>query len=160
LYINISFIEVLEQMQTYARFMKGQLTKKRKFNNREIMELEVGCSANIQKSQPKKSRELSSFTFITTIMNLTIGKALLDLWDIIIMIIYYCCYIRMGIGSDIGTRTCQICIVHTYYHPAPNWKIEYYPYSYLYLIIARILINVRTCVDNNEDKFICHPIYN
>ena len=43
------------------------------------MELEVGCSAIIQKSLPQKSKDPGSFTFPDTIGNLTVGKALLDL---------------------------------------------------------------------------------
>ncbi|XP_068461720.1 uncharacterized protein [Phaseolus vulgaris] len=55
LQINIPFTEALEQMPTYAKFMKELLTKKRKFNDQEIVELEAGCSAIIQKSLPQKS---------------------------------------------------------------------------------------------------------
>jgi len=52
LQINIPFIEALEKMPTYARFMKELLTKKRKFTEQETVELEAGCSAIIQKSLP------------------------------------------------------------------------------------------------------------
>jgi len=43
--INIPFTEVLEQMPTYARFMKDLLTKKRRLKEQGIVELEVRCSA-------------------------------------------------------------------------------------------------------------------
>jgi len=46
------FTEALEQMPIYSRFMKEFLTKKRKFPEQETLELEVGCSAIIQKSLP------------------------------------------------------------------------------------------------------------
>ena len=39
LQINIAFTEALKQMPTYAKFMKELLTKKRKFNDHEIVEL-------------------------------------------------------------------------------------------------------------------------
>jgi len=42
------FTEALEQMPTYARFMKDLLTNKRRLKEQEIVELEVGCSAIIQ----------------------------------------------------------------------------------------------------------------
>ena len=42
LQINIPFTEALEQMPTYVKFMKELLTKKRKFNDQEIVELEAG----------------------------------------------------------------------------------------------------------------------
>ena len=79
LQINIPFTEALKQMPTYAKFMKELLTKKRKINDQEIVELEAGCSAIIQKSLPKKSRDLGSFTLQVTIGNLTVEKTLLDL---------------------------------------------------------------------------------
>ncbi|XP_068504354.1 uncharacterized protein [Phaseolus vulgaris] len=62
LQINIPFTETLEQMPTYAKFMKELFTKKRKFNDQKIVELEAGCSAIIQKSLPQKSRDPGSFT--------------------------------------------------------------------------------------------------
>jgi len=79
LQINIPFTEALKQMPTYAKFMKELLTRKRKINDQEIVELEVGCSAIIQKTLPQKFRDPGSFTLPVTIENLTIGKALLDL---------------------------------------------------------------------------------
>ena len=66
-------------MPTYAKFMKDFLTKKRRITYDEIVELEVGCSAIIQKSIPEKSRDPSSFTIPVTIGRLSVGKALLDL---------------------------------------------------------------------------------
>jgi len=79
LQINIPFTEALQQMPTYARFLKEMLTKKRKFSKDERVELEAGCSAIIQKSIPQKSRDLGSFTLPISVGNLYIGKALLDL---------------------------------------------------------------------------------
>ena len=55
LHINIPFSAALEQMPTYAKFMKELLIKKRIIMDDEIVELEAGCSAIIQKSIPKKS---------------------------------------------------------------------------------------------------------
>jgi len=68
----------MEQMPTYAKFMKELLTKKIKFFE-ETMELEAGCSAIIQKSLPQKSKDLGSFTIPVTIGTLLVDKALLDL---------------------------------------------------------------------------------
>nr|KYP40384.1 hypothetical protein KK1_038276 [Cajanus cajan] len=53
LQINIPFLEALEQMPTYAKFMKDLLTKKKKFIEQEIIELEaralldLGASINL-----------------------------------------------------------------------------------------------------------------
>ncbi|XP_020235394.1 uncharacterized protein LOC109815165 [Cajanus cajan] len=81
LQINIPFSEALEQMPTYAKFMKDLLTKKRKFIEQEIIELEAGCSAIIQKNLPPKFKDPGSFTIPITIGDLSVGRALLDLGE-------------------------------------------------------------------------------
>ena len=79
LQINIPFTKALQQMPTYARFMKELLTKKRKFPEEETVELEAGCSAIIQKAIPQKCCDPGSFTLPISVENLYIGKAMLDL---------------------------------------------------------------------------------
>jgi len=79
LQINIPFTEAMQQMPTYARFLKELLTKKRKFPEEGRVELEAGCSAIIQKAIPQKSCDPGSFTLPITVGNLYVGKALLDL---------------------------------------------------------------------------------
>ncbi|XP_019420640.1 PREDICTED: uncharacterized protein LOC109330817 [Lupinus angustifolius] len=66
LQINIPFIEAMEQMPTYAKFMKDLLTKKRKFSE-ETVTLEAKCSVIIQKSLPEKTKDPGSFTIPVTI---------------------------------------------------------------------------------------------
>jgi len=66
-------------MSTYAKFMKELLTKKMRFIKEETIELEVGCSAIIQKSLSLKSKDLRSFTTLVTIGALHVEKTLLDL---------------------------------------------------------------------------------
>ncbi|XP_019453179.1 PREDICTED: uncharacterized protein LOC109354835 [Lupinus angustifolius] len=78
LQINIHFMEAMEQMLTYAKFMKDLLTRKRKFSE-ETVTLEVGRSAIIQKSLPEKTKDPGSFTIPVTIGELSVRKALLDL---------------------------------------------------------------------------------
>ncbi|XP_019465334.1 PREDICTED: uncharacterized protein LOC109363524 [Lupinus angustifolius] len=78
LQINIIFMEAMEQMPIYAKFMKDLLTMKIKLSE-ETVTLEVGCSAIIQKSLPQKTKDLSSFTIPVTIGEFSVGKALLDL---------------------------------------------------------------------------------
>ncbi|KAF1866212.1 hypothetical protein Lal_00024210 [Lupinus albus] len=68
LQINIPFMEDMEQMPTYAEFMKDLLTKKRKFFE-ETVTLEAGCSAIIQKFLPEKSKDPGRFTIPVTIGN-------------------------------------------------------------------------------------------
>ncbi|XP_019455124.1 PREDICTED: uncharacterized protein LOC109356251 [Lupinus angustifolius] len=68
----------MEQMLMFSKFMKDLLIKKRKFS-KEIVTLEVGCSAIIQKSLPEKTKDPGSFTIPVTIDELYVGKVLLDL---------------------------------------------------------------------------------
>ncbi|XP_019435112.1 PREDICTED: uncharacterized protein LOC109341625 [Lupinus angustifolius] len=71
-------MEAMEQMPTYAKFMKDLLTRKKKFSE-ETVTLEAGCSAIIQKSLPQKTKDPGSFTIPVKIGELAVGKALLDL---------------------------------------------------------------------------------
>jgi len=79
LQINIPFSEALEQMPTYAKFMKEILTKKRRFIEEETIELKAECSAINQKMLPPKFKDPGSLTLLVTIESLVVGKALLNL---------------------------------------------------------------------------------
>nr|KYP40310.1 hypothetical protein KK1_038352 [Cajanus cajan]KYP40313.1 hypothetical protein KK1_038356 [Cajanus cajan] len=59
--------------------MKYLLNKKKKFIEQEIIKLEAGCSAIIQKNLPPKFKDPGSFTIPITIGDLSVGRALLDL---------------------------------------------------------------------------------
>ncbi|XP_019434087.1 PREDICTED: uncharacterized protein LOC109340803 [Lupinus angustifolius] len=71
-------MEAMEQMPTYAKFMKDFLTRKKKFYE-ETVTFEGGCSEIIQKSLPEKTKDPGSFTIPVTIVELSVRKALLDL---------------------------------------------------------------------------------
>ncbi|XP_045810767.1 uncharacterized protein LOC123905179 [Trifolium pratense] len=75
----IPLVEALEQMPSYAKFLKELLTKKRKPLDDEMVSMTEECSALIQRKLPQKKKDLGSFTIPCSIGNLTIGKALCDL---------------------------------------------------------------------------------
>ncbi|GAU13378.1 hypothetical protein TSUD_175310 [Trifolium subterraneum] len=77
LQINIPFSEALEQMPTYAKFMKEILTKKRKFTDEETIHLDASCSAIIQRTLPQKEKDPGRVTLPVTIGNASLGKALI-----------------------------------------------------------------------------------
>ncbi|GAU37821.1 hypothetical protein TSUD_276390 [Trifolium subterraneum] len=77
--INIPFSEALEQMPTYVKFMKEILTKKRKYNDDEVIPLDVSCSAIIQRTLPTKEKDPGRVTLPLTIGNVNVGKTLIDL---------------------------------------------------------------------------------
>ncbi|XP_045797767.1 uncharacterized protein LOC123891949 [Trifolium pratense] len=79
LQINIPFSEALEQMPTYAKFMKEILTKKRRYNDDEVIQLDASCSVIIQRTLPTKEKDPGRVTLPVTIGNVNVGKALIDL---------------------------------------------------------------------------------
>ena len=54
LHINILFVEALERMPGYVKFMKDVLSKKRKLGDYETVALSKECSATLQKKLPPK----------------------------------------------------------------------------------------------------------
>jgi hypothetical protein len=79
LQISLPFSEALEQMPTYAKFMKEILTKKRKLNEEETIQLDASCSAIIQRTLPTKEKDPGRVTLPVSIGNVNVGKALIDL---------------------------------------------------------------------------------
>lgn len=79
LQINIPVSEALEQMPTYAKFMKDILTKKRRYTYQETITLGASCSIIIKRTLPWKEGNLGRVTLSVTIGNEYIGKALIDL---------------------------------------------------------------------------------
>ncbi|KAK7314094.1 hypothetical protein VNO77_39304 [Canavalia gladiata] len=79
LQINIPLAEALEEMPSYAKFMKELLSKKRRLKEDETVALTEECSAIIQRKLPQKLKDPGSFSIPCTIGNLQIGKALCDL---------------------------------------------------------------------------------
>ncbi|XP_015949373.1 uncharacterized protein LOC107474275 [Arachis duranensis] len=83
LQINILFVEAVEQMPLYAKFLKELMTSKRNWGEKETIVLTEECSAIIQKKLPQKMKDLGSFQIPCIIGDITIEKALCDLGAII-----------------------------------------------------------------------------
>ncbi|XP_022864581.1 uncharacterized protein LOC111384524, partial [Olea europaea var. sylvestris] len=62
LHINIPFAEALDQMPSYAKFMKDILSNKRKLEDNETVMLTEECSAILQHKLPPKLKDPGSFT--------------------------------------------------------------------------------------------------
>ncbi|KAL3520160.1 hypothetical protein ACH5RR_018309 [Cinchona calisaya] len=77
--INIPFMEALENMPTYAKFMKQVLTSKRKLHGDEILCLTKHCSALLRTELPPKLKDPGSFSIPCEIRGLQFGRALCDL---------------------------------------------------------------------------------
>ena len=79
LHINIPFANELEQMPSYAKFMKDILSKKRRLSDFETVNLTEECSAILQRKLPQKLKDPSCFTIPCTIRNSIFERALCDL---------------------------------------------------------------------------------
>ncbi|KAL5576436.1 hypothetical protein UlMin_018135 [Ulmus minor] len=79
LHINIPFVEALEQMPNYVKFMKDMLMKKMRFGEFETVALTRECSAALQSKLPPKLQDPGSFTIPCSIGGQYCGKALCDL---------------------------------------------------------------------------------
>ena len=79
IHINIPFVDVLEQMLSYVKFMKYILSKKRRFLDFEIVNLIEEFSAILQRKLQQKLKDPGSFTILCTIRNSIFERALCDL---------------------------------------------------------------------------------
>ena len=79
LHINIPFAEALENMPSYAKFLKEILSKKRKLEEFETVALTEECSAVIQRKLPPKLKDPGSFTVPCAFGDTVFEKALCDL---------------------------------------------------------------------------------
>ena len=79
LYINIPFTKALQQMPTYAKFLKDILSNKRKLEEYETMALTEECSALIQNKLHPKLKDPGSFSIPCVIGTVNFEKALCDL---------------------------------------------------------------------------------
>ena len=79
LHISIPFVDALEQMPSYFKFMKDILSRKRRLSDFETVNLTQECSAIFKRKLPQKLKDLGSFTIPCKIGNLIFERALCDL---------------------------------------------------------------------------------
>ncbi|XP_015940377.1 uncharacterized protein LOC107465905 [Arachis duranensis] len=77
--INISFLEELEQMPLYAKFMKEVLIKKRSLKEGHVVEMTRECSAILQRSLLEKKDDPRCFYIPCIIGSITVEKSFCDL---------------------------------------------------------------------------------
>ena len=98
LQINISFVDALEKMPCYVKFMKDILSKKQKLEDYETITLTKECNAILQKKLPQKLKDPGSFTIPCTIGNAIFKKALCDL-EASINLMHLSIFRRLGLGE-------------------------------------------------------------
>ncbi|XP_061358664.1 uncharacterized protein LOC133302863 [Gastrolobium bilobum] len=79
LHVNIPFVDALEQMPTYVKFMKEILSRKRRLEEFETVALTQESSQYLLSKIPPKLGDPGSFTIPCTIGDHYIGRALCDL---------------------------------------------------------------------------------
>ncbi|XP_058733055.1 uncharacterized protein LOC131604642 [Vicia villosa] len=101
--LNIPFLEALDQMPTYAKFMKDIISKKQTIDSDPIILTET-CSAILQGMKiPVKKRDRGSVTIPCTIGDRSFKKALIDL-GASVSLMPLSIYKRLGIGKVQDTR--------------------------------------------------------
>ncbi|GKB29360.1 uncharacterized protein Tco_0868761, partial [Tanacetum coccineum] len=100
LHINILFIEALEQMPKYAKFMKDLLSKKGKGSEASKITLNEQCSTVLN-----KEKDPGGFTIPCVIGQSGITKAFADL-GASISLMPYLMFLRLNLGDLKPTRMC------------------------------------------------------
>ncbi|XP_039687886.1 uncharacterized protein [Medicago truncatula] len=103
IYIDVPFTEVLTQMPTYAKFLKEILSKKRKIEEGETVNLTEECSAIIQNKLPPKLKDPGSFSIPCVIGSEVVKKAMCDL-GASVSLMPLSLYERLGIRELKSTR--------------------------------------------------------
>ncbi|XP_062073710.1 uncharacterized protein LOC133777959 [Humulus lupulus] len=79
IHINIPFVDALEKMSNYVKFMKEVMLKKIRLEDFETMKLTKEYSAILPKKFPQKVKDAGSFTIPCTIGGSSFDKALCNL---------------------------------------------------------------------------------
>ncbi|KAL5546488.1 hypothetical protein UlMin_006175 [Ulmus minor] len=79
LHINLPFVDMLEQMPKYAKFLKEVLSNKRRLEANEKFMLTEECSVILQRKLLPKLKDPGSFTIPCTIGDFEFDKVLCDL---------------------------------------------------------------------------------
>ena len=116
LHINIPFVDALDQMPSYMKFMKEILSKKRILLDFETVNLIEECSAILQRKPPQKLKDPGSFTIPCTIGNSIFEKALCDLGasiDLMLLSMFR----RLGLGEARPTTVPLQLVDRSLKHP-------------------------------------------
>ncbi|GKB98975.1 hypothetical protein Tco_0985112 [Tanacetum coccineum] len=103
LHINLPFIEALDQMPKYAKFLKGLLTNKARLEEACMITMNERCSTVLLNKLPLKEKDPGSFTIPCYIGHLHINNALANL-GASISLMPYTMYEKLGLGEPKATR--------------------------------------------------------
>ncbi|XP_052290887.1 uncharacterized protein LOC127900301 [Citrus sinensis] len=121
LHINIPFVEALEQMPNYVKFLKDILARKRRLGEFETVALTQENSHMLQSKIPTKLKDPGSFTIPCSVGTRYAGRALCDLGASINLMPLYV-FKQLGVGECRPTTvTLQLADRS---HAYPEGKIE------------------------------------
>ena len=116
LHINIPFVDALEQMHNYVKFMKDILSRKRRLLEFETVNLTEECSAILQRKLPQKLKDPDSFTIPYKIWNSIFERALCDL-GACINLMPLSIFRRLGLGEARPTMVTLQLTYRSLKHP-------------------------------------------
>ena len=116
MHINIPFMDALEQMPSYVKFMKDILSKERRLSNFETINLIEECIAILQRKLSQKLKDPSSFTIPCKIGNSIFEKALCDLGSSINSM-PLSIFRRLGLGEARPTTVTLLLADRSLKHP-------------------------------------------
>ena len=116
LHINIPFMDALENMPSYVKFMKKILASKKKLEEYGTITLTEECSAILQKKLPPKLQDLGSFSISFSIGTRVSGKALCDL-RASINLMPLSMFKRLRLGEPKSTTISLQLADRSYQHP-------------------------------------------
>ncbi|XP_068307439.1 uncharacterized protein [Pyrus communis] len=96
--INLPLIDAIENIPSYAKFLKDVCTKKKKLVDFEKVILAEQCSAVLLHKLPPKKKDPGSFTISCTIGNCDFSSALIDL-GASVNLMPYSVFKRLGEGE-------------------------------------------------------------
>ena len=116
LHINIPFLEALENMPSYVKFMKKILASKKKLEEYRTIALTEEYSAILQKKLPPELQDPGSFSIPFSIGNRVSGKALCDL-GASINLMPLSMFKRLKLGEPKSTTVSLQLADRSYQHP-------------------------------------------
>ncbi|XP_050908319.1 uncharacterized protein LOC127121938 [Lathyrus oleraceus] len=175
LVINILLLEALEQMPTYAKFMKDIISKRRTADTNPIILTET-CSAIFQGMKiPIKKKDREAVTIPCTIGDRSFNKALIDL-GASVSLMPLSIYKKLGIGVVQDTRmTLQfanhsvkkpygivedvLVKIDKFVFPVDFVILEMLEDEEISLILGRLFLELGRCLINIEEGTMTLKVY-
>ncbi|CAN6706480.1 unnamed protein product [Malus baccata var. baccata] len=96
--VNIPLLDAIKQIPKYAKCLKKLCTTKKRFQEKEVVQVSENVSAMIQRKLPSKCKDPGSFTIPCVIGNTRFKSAMLDL-GVSINVMPYSIYASMNLGK-------------------------------------------------------------